>query len=440
MGQRCRILAQIFGFDGWKVTYAFFETGAGERVEPLGGYRLLDETRLVLVVERRWRARCGHCLRPCDVRHEQLPARRWGDLSWAGHPVEIEYAPSRYKCRSCGAASVELVAWADRHQRQSRRLQQHLAVQAASMPVLHVAALHGLSWSTVRRAEQRALERWDLLRPAVPLRHVGIDEKFLGRRNRLEHKYVTIVSNIETGEPVWIGYGRSQESLRRWLDGLSGEEKARIELFAMDMWEAYRLAVRATPGLERIPIVHDPFHVSKRVIKALDDLRKDVFFRAGPELRRIGGGHGRRWLLLRAWERTTEPQKQELRRLFSYNSRLARGYQIKEEMREVLRAPDRRSMEIGLARILRRTQRRSVHPLRRLHDSLRAHRDAILALGEHRPATGRIEALNNNWEALVRRARGHRDHAYLLLKLRFATANPIRTHRDVGRFLAMARK
>jgi len=94
-------------------------------------------------------------------------------------------------------------------------------------------------------------------------------------------------------------------------------------------------------------------------------------------------------------------------------------------------------MVTGLARILRRTQERQNVPLRKWHDSIRAHMPGILALGEHRPPAGRIEALNNNWESLVRRARGYRDHQYLLLKLRFMVVNPIRTEDGTKRFLAL---
>jgi len=65
------------------------------------------------------------------------------------------------------------------------------------------------------------------------------------------------------------------------------------------------------------------------------------------------------------------------------------------------------------------------------------HRPGIQALADHRPAAGRVEALNNNWETLVRRGRGYRDHAYLLLKLRFMVANPIRKEDGVKRFLAL---
>lgn len=435
MGQRARILTRITGFDGWKVKEAFFESAAGQRVEPVGSLSMLRETRLVLELERRWLPRCSQCTGPCRAIHERLAERRWADLPWAEHPVELRYAPVRVECRRCDASPVEMVAWADPYQRQSRRLQQRLAVEAASMPVMHVAALHGLSWMTVRRAEERAIERWEATRPAVTLRQVGVDEKWLGRRHSLDHKFVTIVSNLETGEPVWIGKGRDEDTLKTWLQSLSAEQKAAIDLFAMDMHRAFWNAVDNTPGLEHAAIVHDPFHIMKLAGQMLDELRREVFFRAGPELRAIG--RGKRWLLLRAWERTTDAQKADLQTLLGHNRTLARAYQIKEELREVLHAPDRAAIEVGLQRILRRTARRDIPALRRLHDTLNQRWNGIVTLAEHRPPVGRLEALNNNWETLVRRARGYRNHDYLLRKLRFMTANPIRTDDGIRRFLAL---
>jgi hypothetical protein len=59
----------------------------------------------------------------------------------------------------------------------------------------------------------------------VPLRQAGIDEKYLGRRHSLEAKFITIVSNLETGEPVWIGYGRSEATVKQWLDTLTARQK-----------------------------------------------------------------------------------------------------------------------------------------------------------------------------------------------------------------------
>jgi transposase len=328
-----------------------------------------------------------------------------------------------------------MVAWADAYQRQSRRLQHYLAVEAASMPVMHVAAIHGLAWSTVRRAEEMAIARWEATRPKTPLRMIGIDEKWLGRRHQRDYKYVTIVSNLETGEPLWIGEGRSGDTVSEWLKGRSADEKAAVKLFAMDMHRGFWNAVDQTRGYEHAPIVHDPFHVTKLANKALDELRRAVFFRASPEMRAVG--RGTRWLFLRAWERITDDQREKLTGLLAQNQTLARAYQIKEELRGVLHATTKDEMAIGLRRILRRTARKDNEPLRRLHDTLNERWNEILALAEHRPPVGRVEALNTNWEALVRRARGYRNLQYLLRKLRFMTANPIRNHDGVRRFLAL---
>jgi hypothetical protein len=61
----------------------------------------------------------------------------------------------------------------------------------------------------------------------------------------------------------------------------------------------------------------------------------------------------------------------------------------------------------------------------------------MLAPAARSPSARRIEALNNNWETLVRRARGYRNHDYLLRKLRFMIANPIRNDDGIRRFLAL---
>ncbi len=436
MGQRAKILTQIAGFRGWKVAGTRWETADGQPFEPIAGYVPPDAV-LVLVMARRWAPRCAHCLAigRAGSCHEHCRVRRWADLPWAGHRVVIEYAPIRVNCRRCGSHAVELLAWAEPKQRQTRRLQQHVTLDAFSMPLIHVATKYGLSWHTVRRAEACAIARWDATRPPELLQQVGVDEKWLGRRHRRPEKFVTIVSNLETGTPLWIGYGRGEDTLAGWLGSLSAEKKSALRLFAMDMHAPFRKAVESDPGLKHVAIAHDPFHVMKRAGEALSELRRRTFFRAGPELRAIG--RGTRWLVLKPWEKTDDDDRATLRRLFSYNGKLARAYQVVEELRSALRAPNELAMADGLWHVLCRTRRRDNVPMRKLHDSLCEHMLGILALGAHRPPTGRIEALNNNWETLVRRGRGYRDHQYLLAKLRFLTANPVRNANGVKRFIAL---
>jgi len=435
MGRLKRFIAEVLGFEGWKVVDWWWVQPNGVRYKPVSRLLVPPGTRLAVQVGRTWMGRCSGCAKRCLKVKEHLETRTWSDLPWCDHPVTIEYAPDRLKCRHCHSACVELLPWAEPGQHQTMRLQQHMAIDAASMPTSHVAARYGVGWHVVRNAEHHALQRWQATRTPSPLTMVGIDEKYLGRRNKLDDKYVTIVSDLRNGEPIWIGFGRSEATVQSWLETLSVEQKANLVLVAMDMHAPFKAAIRNDPDLEHVAVVHDPFHVMKRAGKAIDELRRQILFRGGEQMRALG--RGKRWLFLRAWERCTPAQRAELKTLLGLNGKLARAYQVVEELRDVLHAPDELTMILGLVHVLRRTERKTNKPMRKLHDSLDAHFAEIVALGKHHPPTGRIEALNNNWETLVRQGRGYRDFDHLLLKLRFAIANPIREADGMLRFQAL---
>jgi hypothetical protein len=67
--------------------------------------------------------------------------------------------------------------------------------------------------STVRSIDLRYLERWEARRRKKPLRQMGVDELYQGKRD----KFLTVVSNLETGEPLWFGRDRKKETLDIFL-------------------------------------------------------------------------------------------------------------------------------------------------------------------------------------------------------------------------------
>ena len=143
--------------------------------------------------------------------------------------MHTAHTPFRVVCEQCGATPLEALPWADRYQRDTR-LQHHLALEAASMPTVRAADQYGLSWSTVRRAGESAIARWEAMRSKAKLHQVGVNEKYLGRRHSREENSITIVSNPDTGEPLWIGHGRKGETLKKWLITLGKSKKKRIVL------------------------------------------------------------------------------------------------------------------------------------------------------------------------------------------------------------------
>jgi hypothetical protein len=73
--------------------------------------------------------------------------------------------------------------------------------------------------------------------------------------------------------------------------------------------------------------------------------------------------------------------------------------------------------------------------MERLGDFLFRHVEGIAAYCDHPVRFGVVESINTTIKAVLRRARGMRDERTLLLKLKWATAHPIRSARDLARFL-----
>ena len=72
-----------------------------------------------------------------------------------------------------------------------------------------VARQFQLPASTVRAIDRRYLERWNQSRRKPALRQMGVDEIYVGKKQ----KFLSVVSNLETGEPLWFGRERKKETL-----------------------------------------------------------------------------------------------------------------------------------------------------------------------------------------------------------------------------------
>ena len=86
-----------------------------------------------------------------------------------------------------------------------------------------VARQFGLPASTVRAIDLRYLERWNAARRKPALRQMGVDEIYLGKKQ----KFLSVVCNLETGEPLWFGQERKKETLDGFFQTeLSAKQRA----------------------------------------------------------------------------------------------------------------------------------------------------------------------------------------------------------------------
>jgi transposase len=261
----------------------------------------------------------------------------------------------------------------------------------------------------VRAIDLRYLKRWSATRRKDGLEQMGVDEIYFGK----QMKFITVVSNLETGEPLWFGQDRKQETLDEFFrTQLSGTQRKHIEAACVDMWRPFTNSIaHRAPNCR---IVYDKFHILQHTNKAIDEVRRAEFFRKGGRMR--GVVKGKRWLLLTRWMNLDSQKRQQLNELFALNRRVMKAYLLKESLERLWNYRYEGAMVRYLQSWIDQLRWQRLPPFQRLAQMLADHLDGILNYCRTKVRFGVVEALNGNIKTLLRRGRGYKNLAYLLLK------------------------
>jgi len=314
----------------------------------------------------------------------------------------------RVRCPDCGV-KTEKVPQLPSKAPFSKRFEEAVGLACESAAVRRVAKQFGLSPSTVRAIDIRYLKRWAASRRKPALRQMGVDEIYLGKKQ----KFLTVVSNLQTGEPLWFGRERKKETLDEFLgQQLSAFQRRVMQAACIDMWEPFRQSLQQ--WVPQCQIIYDKFHVLQHAGKAVDEVRRAEFFRKGGAARDIV--RGKRWLLLSSWVHLDRSKRRQLNQLFALNRRVMKAYLLKESLAGlwdfIYEGAMLRYLQSWIAQL--RWQR--LAPMEKLAHMLLNHLEGILNYCRTKIPMGVVEAVNGNIKALLRRGRGYRDLNYLLLK------------------------
>jgi transposase len=330
------------------------------------------------------------------------------DLPWSTFKTTVHIEVYRVKCPDCGV-KVEKVPLLPSKAPFSKRFEDAVGQACESAAARQVARRFGLAESTVRAIDQRYLERWAASRRRPALRQMGVDEIYLGKKL----KFLTVVCNLETAEPVWFGRERKKETLDGFFQKeLSAAQRRNLEAACVDMWEPFRLSIQQWAPQCRI--VYDKFHIMQHANNAIDEVRRAEFFRKGGEVR--GLVKGKRWLLLSRWLNLTSDKQKELTQLFALNRKLFKAYLIKESLDRLWTYTYEGAMLNYLQRWIDQLRWQRLQPFEKLAAMLLKHLDGILNYCRTKVRMGVVEAVNGNIKSLLRRGRGYKNLRYLLLK------------------------
>lgn len=338
-----------------------------------------------------------------DIREREVR-----DLPWRRYQTTVIVEYYRVKCPHCGL-KVEQVPQLPSKAPFSKDFEDAVGLACESAAARQVGRQFGLAASTVRAIDLRYLERWAKQRRKPALRQIGVDEIYLGKKQ----KFVTVVSNLETGEPLWFGPERKEETLDRFFrEELTAFQRGRLTAACVDMWEPYTKSIlKWAPDCR---IVFDKFHVMQHANRAVDEVRRAEFFRKGGHLRRVV--KGKRWLLLTRWVNLDSQKRRMLDELFRINRRLLKAYLLKESLDRLWTYTYEAAARKYLHSWIDQLKWQRLEPFKKLAVMLIRHEEGLLNYCRTKVPFGVVEAVNGNIKSLIRRGRGYRNLRYLLLK------------------------
>jgi transposase len=185
-------------------------------------------------------------------------------------------------------------------------------------------------------------------------------------------------------------------------DCFDARQRAAVQAVCMDMHRPYLNVVAEV--LARAEAVFDKFHVLQHASAALDEERRQEFFRAGPVMREHG--RGKRWLLLRRRKTVRGSKRAELQTLFAANRHLFKAYVLREQLDRLWTYKTRTGVLNFLNGWCDALRWQRLPETDRLGKFLFKHLDGIAAYCDHQVRFGVVESINTTIKAVLRRPRG----------------------------------
>jgi transposase len=371
-----------------------------------------ESAMIYLKQDLRYRPLCHNCQVPALAVHTQGRRRFVQDLNLANREVWLDVEYRKVWCEQCHGVRVEHLSFCDAGKRVTHRLARYIHGLCKVLTIKEVAERFDLHPTTVKEIDKSFLAEEFGETDYAGLRILAIDEIALKKG----HTYMTVVLDYLTGRVVWMGEGRSMETLDQFFAGMTNEQKATIEAVAMDMWEAYINRVRH--HCPQANIVFDFFHVVQGFGRVIDKIRRDEYLKASQEDREILKGS--RYLLLKNEENLTDKQRPRLQKLLAMNETLNTVYVLKDQLKMLYYYSNRDLVTQTLDDWCAMAQTVSHPAMRAFINKLCFFKYGILNHADCPIGTSDLEGVNTRIKLIKRRAYGYHDSGYFALKVKQA--------------------
>jgi transposase len=360
----------------------------------------LVERLVVAVVDLRTVVRCGYCGFRTTKVHDRRRVRVH-DLPHGGRPTVLVWSRRRFGCANCGERHLE------RHPeirgKVTRRLARQMVRDAREMTIKAVAERYGVSWWLAMRTVRAASERLETHRRRARCGVLLVDETSLRRR----HRYVTVISNGETGAVLGVVRHRDSKALGRFLDAQGPKWRRQVKVVVSDGSKAYQAAIRR--WLPDARHVLDRFHVARWFTRGVIEVRRRIQRIApvgsrpafNPEVFRS------RYLQLMRADHLTETQAARLGQVLAEHPELERAWRMLQHLYGIHLARDDTEANQALGAFIELWAEREIVEFLPTVDALVEWANEIFNFHDcDRVTNGRLEGRMNKLGVLKRMAYG----------------------------------
>lgn len=353
---------------------------------------------LIVEVRRKFRLlTCPECGHQVTGRFEERE-RRWRHCAVLGQPTYIEGPIRRLRCPVCVAVQTERVPWARPGSVFTRAFEDAVGYMAQLLNRTAVAELTGIAWVTVGSIASRLVAEQLNASRFEGLRRIGVDEISY----RKQRKFLTVVVDHDRERVIWVGEGKSSETLGAFFRELGEERSRQLQQISVDMSAAFIHAIKV--AAPQANIVFDRFHVARLSNFALDEVRAE-------QLRKVDRYDqptikGSKWVLLKRVTDLNGRESKKLAAISQVNKPLYHGHLLKESFLEIFTCRDVHEARDRIEEWMRWAQRSRLKPFVRLARTVKRHLDGILAFIESGLTNARLEGMNNKIRLLSHRAYG----------------------------------
>lgn len=335
-------------------------------------------------------------------------------LPVGSHNLILKVKMHRLRCKDCQAYRMEELPFTPGpHCRHSKAFERTVLELRREMSIKAIATYFNVHWTTVKDIEKKNLKKKYKTISLKDVTAIGIDEVYLGK-SLGDKGYLTIVRDLRSGAVLFVGKGKSSETLTPFLKRLK-RSNASIEVVAVDMAPSFTAWIKE--NLSGATIVYDHFHVIKLINDKIDNIRRRTMRNLEEHEKKVL--KNKRWHFMRNEENLSPQAKSELDECKAVFEELGISHYLKESLRKIYSiAEDRVTAELAFQRWHDLAVASEIPEMITLAKTFKRNIRGIIAYWETGGITSAsMEGFNNKVGWLTRQAYGYRDEEFLILKI-----------------------